>query len=246
MKKLWVFGDSYGIHAEHDPSAVNTWFWAHELAQKLKCVEYHNYSQMGIGNDYIQHLIMECASIISPDDYVIIISTSISRKWFIKDKPWLSNFYVNNLLNYTNPSVVTAINQYLLHLHNPKVDEINFHQFLGWVHYATDKHQWNTIVIPGFDEESYPVSHKYSVKGSLFDICKNEFTSSIDGEWYYTTHCQGRDKRSGHLLKVNHEILSEKVFDVFTKNKELDLSSGFKEGLISRNSIHLLKDQFPV
>lgn len=246
MSKLWIFGDSYGVHVEQDPKAVNKWFWAYQLAQKLKCEYYDNRSQMGVANDYIQHMIMEAETEITPEDYVVVITTSTARKWFIQDKPWVSNFYINNLEEHTSPEFVSAVKQYMLHLYNPDTEIIKFHQLLGWIHYITDKNKWNLIVIPGFEEAGYPISHNYQVKGSLFDVCKNEFKSADDAGWYYNIHCKGRDKRSGHLLKVNHNVLVEKIFNAFTKNEPIDLNVGFAEGLISKNTIENLDDQFPI
>jgi hypothetical protein len=245
MSKLWVFADSYGVHIEQKPEATNKWFWAYELAKKLKCDYYHNYSQMGVSNDYIQYMIMEREKEISPDDYVIVISTSLMRKWFIKDKPWVGNFYVNNVQQNTSIEFASAVRHYITHLYNEEAEKINFHQFLGWLHYTSDKHRWNMLVITGFEEQGYPISHRYQVIGSLFDICKNEFSTQEDLKWFYDVHGKGRDKRSGHLLRMNHEILCQKIFDTYTDNLPLDLNQGFNKNIISRNNINELVDQFP-
>lgn len=245
MSKLWVFADSYGVHIEQNVKETNKWFWAYELAKKLKCEHYCNFSQMGISNDYIQYMIMEKEKEITPDDYVIVISTSIIRKWFIKEKPWVGNFYVNNIQQATSPEFASAVRDYITYLYNAEAEKINFHQFLGWLHYISDKNNWNMLVIPGFEEQGYPISHRYQVNGSLFDVCKNEFVNENAAAWFYDVYTSGRDKRSGHLLKMNHKVLCQKIFDTFTRNSSLDLNRDFYQHKISKDTIDQLTDQFP-
>lgn len=246
MSNLWVFADSYGVHIEQNSQAYNDWFWAFQLAKKLNCENYFNLSQMGVSNDYIQSLIMENESKISSNDYVIVISTSIYRKWFIKDKPWISNLAVNNLLEHTNKNFVAAVHDYYKFLYNPTIDNLNFHKYLGWIHYMTQKNNWNLIIIPGFEEKGFPVSGKYNVIGSLYDVCYKEFTNEHEKNWYYDVHCRGRDKRSGHLLKVNHNILCDKIYNTFVNDSKLDLNNGFKTNIISKSTINHIDNQFPV
>ena len=245
MSKIWTFGDSYGVHLTHDTNIVNEWFWAYDVAKQLRCDDYINYAQMGISNDYTQHTIQEHLDEIAQDDYVIIISTAISRRWFIESLPYFSNFYINNLKEAVGQDVVNAIKQYLTHLYNPKDEKLNFHRFLGWIHYITDKHNLNVIVIPGFESETYPISHKYTVTGSLYTVCYNEFVTTGDRIWYYDDYCKGRDKRSGHMSKDNHKTLADKIVNTLQNNAPLDLSTGFQEKLISIKTIDLITDQFP-
>jgi hypothetical protein len=152
---------------------------------------------------------------------------------------------VNNVQQNTSIEFASAVRHYITHLYNEEAEKINFHQFLGWLHYTSDKHRWNMLVIPGFEEQGYPISHRYQVIGSLFDICKNEFSTQEDLKWFYDVHGKGRDKRSGHLLRMNHEILCQKIFDTYTDNLPLDLNQGFNKNIISRNNINELVDQFP-
>jgi len=242
LSKLWVFGDSYGVSLSHSID----WFWADIVKNKLKCDEHINSCVLGAANDYTQYCIMKQEVNIKSDDYVIIISTGIERKWFFFDKPHTGNFFCSNLKELVGKDAEFAIRQYITHLINPKAIYINFYQFLGWVHYTTTKNNWNVLVIPGFEEKDYPISHKYKVKGSLFDVCNNEFCTDSDNLWFYRDYCKGRDCRSGHLIKDNHEILANKITNTFLNSETLDLTTGFKNKIISKNSIELLKDQFIV
>ena len=243
MKKLWIFGDSYGVHVAQDPKKITPWFWAYALAKKLKCDTYKNHCQMGVSNEYIQHLIKENQDNISKDDYVIVITTSIMRRWFFEDKPFVSNFYINNFNECVTPEEYESVRRYVVHLNNPKLNDIYFESFLGWLHYNSIKNDWNMIVLPGFESDGYPISFKYNVTGSLFDICSNEFYSEKDSIWFNNVYSNKRDKRAGHLLKDNHKILCNKIYKTFVNNIDLDLQTGFLEKVIRKDNTSFLDNQ---
>lgn len=242
MSKLWIFGDSYGVQLNRSID----WFWADQLAAKLECSYLINRCVLGAANDFTQYRIMREEENISSEDYVVVISTCIDRKWFFKEAPYAGNFFCNNLEDLVGKESAKAVEQYVLHLMNPETVYINFHQFLGWIHYKTDLKDWNLIVIPGFEEKGYPISHRYNVTGSLFDVCNSEFSSNDDQLWYYRDHCRGRDQRSGHLIRDNHDILAKKIYKTFKNSCQLDLTSEFKSKMISKSNINFLKDQFVV
>lgn len=245
MSKLWVFGDSYGVHIAQDPTRVTPWFWAYDLAKKLKCEKYENHCQMGVSNEYIHYMIKQYEDQIKPEDYVIVITTSILRKWFFKDKPFVSNFYINNFGQNVSKDEFESVRRYVVYLNNPELNKIYFEGFLGWLHYNTIKNNWNMLVLPGFEEEGFPVSNKYTVKGTLIDVCSNEFDTDEDAKWFYDVYSKGRDARAGHILKVNHEVLSNKIYDTFVNNTTLDLENGFYKSIISKNNQDYLKEQVP-
>ena len=258
MANLWIFGDSYGIGLRHDPikkvseltaedMIKNQWVWPVALSKKLNCSKLYNYCMSGCSNDYIFYRLLENQSKIQKDDYVVIISTSIERKWFLEKFPEVANFYTNNILPLVKKEIFEAITQYLLHLDNPISKKLDFYRTLAAIHHLTDLHDWNLLIIPGFEEEGYPISHKYQVTGSLYDICFKEFHSQEDTDWFYNIFSKHCDKRFGHLSKFHHEILLKKLVDTFTNNAKLDLTSGFREKFISKQSIdEYEKTQLPI
>jgi len=245
MKKLWVFGDSYGVHVAQNPNSITPWFWAYDLAKKLKCSQYENHCQMGVSNEYIHKCIKNYKDEISSDDYVIVITTSILRKWFFKDRPFISNFYIDNFNDMVTKDEFESVRRYVTHLNNPDLNSIYFEDYLGWLHYMSRKNDWNMLVLPGFESDGYPISDRYIVKGTLIDICSNEFSSNESAKWFYSSFSNGRDRRAGHLLKDNHTILSNKIYNTFEQNEELDLTNGFFKGTIIKNNEKYLKDQIP-
>jgi hypothetical protein len=243
MSKMWVFGDSYGVHLASDPKKTTPWFWTYSLGKRLGCTEYKNFSQWGAGNDYIHHCVDLHSKEISSEDYVIIISSSISREWLIEDKPYLSNYYANDLHNFISRDQYNSIAMYVNNLQFERKTELNFKKMLESIHYKTLKYNWKCIVIPGFEHDGFPVSENYSVKGSLFDVCYNEFKTIEDREWFYNTFSNTIDKRAGHIIKNNHTILENKLYNTFTKNNILDLTTDFESFVISKNNTDFLIDQ---
>ena len=242
-KKIWVFGDSYGVHLASNPKNITPWFWAYSLGKQLGCTDYKNFSQWAVGNDYIHHCIDLHSKEISSEDYVIVISSSVNREWLIEDQPTLSNYYANDLRQYTTKDRYNSIVMYINNLQFPRKLELNFKKMLESIHYKALKYNWNLIVIPGFEHDGFPVSEKYLVKGSLFDVCYNEFKTIEDREWFYNNFSNHIDKRAGHLIKNNHKILEDKLYNTFTNNTELDLTTGFEEKIISKNNLDFLENQ---
>lgn len=245
MSTLWIFGDSYGAPLSNDDSVHHPWVWHIRLARQLGCSKYRNECQHGVSNEYIQYKISQNAKDIKSEDTVVIISTSITRRWFIYDKPQISNFLqLMNLSDFMDKSHENAVKLYYSELAHYDHFSLDFQRFLGWIHYMSDKNQWNALVIPGFEEEGFPVSHQYTVQGSLFDVSSKEFDSIDTRDWFYSKYCKGYDKRAGHLIKDNHEILSNKIFNTLTSSVPLDLSSEFKTNIITKDNIPAIQHQF--
>lgn len=249
MTTLWIFGDSYGVGLKHLRNSKkitsfedkdyhnNPWIWFYNLGKKLKCENTINLSMPGCSNDYIFHKLLENRHKITQTDYVIVVSTSVKRKWFLKNNPELSNFYTNNFMKLAGKEVSDAVGKYLLYLDNPILIDLDFHKTLMAIHYLTDYHDWNLIVIPGFEEKTFPISHRYRVTGSLFDVCMKEFQTKNEEDWFYKQYCYGADKRPGHISKRNHEILTDKLVDCLINGSLLDLTSGFFEKFITKDDI---------
>ena len=234
MNKIWFFGDSYAIPFGSDRTPCE-WSWTGLLSRKLGFNSCLNASELGISNEYILKKILDYKSEISKNDTVVVISTSIARRWFFYDKPWASNFHRSK--NLLGKNELAAVNTYIKFLYNEDQDMLLFHQFLGCIHHLTDTNRWNTIVIPGFEERGYPVSHRYQVRGSLIDICEKEFESKNTLDWYWLNF-KGLDQRAGHLCKDNHQILADKIYSTLATGVELDLTVGFREKMISKNNFN--------
>lgn len=109
-----------------------------------------------------------------------------------------------------------------------------FDSICNAVHYIAEKNNINLLILPGFEEYGFPVSGKYAVTGSLFDVCINEIKGKHYNHWYkfISDKHKGVDPRSGHLSDENHIILSKKIYDTFKNNKPLNLGSDFREDFV--------------
>jgi len=236
MNKLWIFGDSYGHldQAAYDQS--KDWHWIPVLAKQLVTDEkFITISHFGAPNEWIYYQVRQHLDHISSDDYVVVISTQFDRRWFFPENIGASNLTViNDHTDKLTNDQKNAARQYLSHLTNPLLGPLMFEMFCYSLHYLTVKKNLNLLIIPGFEENGFPISGKYNVTGSLFDICKNEVKGKTQRNWHdfiAKTH-QGMDPRIGHLSQDNHLILAEKIKNTFLNNDVLDLTTNFKEEIL--------------
>jgi len=83
MSKLWIVGDSYSIGSSYKQ---NLWQydenWIDIVSKQLNVQDndVENFSQFGVSNDYIFKKLIESFYQFQENDYVIIQTTSPSRK----------------------------------------------------------------------------------------------------------------------------------------------------------------------
>lgn len=234
MSKIWVFGDSYAVpfFEKPGPEAVH---WSSLLALKLKCDAVEIRAHNGAANEWIYFQFQQNLPNITEDDYVIFVSTQIERRWFFLNNIGSSNFGVSNLSEAAlSRDEKTALKYYATYLDNPIMSSVLFNTICNSIHYVSKNQNLNTLILPGFEEAGYPISGKYTVTGSLFDVGVNEIKGKNNKAWFNfiaNTH-KGLDPRIGHLSYVNHCILTDKLYDTFTNNKILDLTTGFEEEIL--------------
>ena len=110
MSKLYLFGDSFGVFTnqkdtqlelQKTPEEDNSWWKI--LQYKLDCKEIVNYCINGSSLDYMQWKFFQHINEITKEDYVIVIHTEASRRWFIEDCPGITNFI--NFINFPNGDI---------------------------------------------------------------------------------------------------------------------------------------------
>ena len=231
MKNLWVFGDSYAVpyHTNTQEPRVH---WQFSLMENLNCDSVKTFAQNGAPNEWIYNHFTEQLNEITPNDFVVFVSTQINRRWFFPDNVGSSNFGVKHSdLADLSSEQQTALNYYKIYLDNPVMSFINFECLCNSIHYVSQKNKINLLILPGFEQKGYPISGRYQVSGSLFDICVNEVKGKDLDSWtnFISNIHKGRDPRVGHLSQDNHEILADKLAATFLKNKILNLEQGFRE-----------------
>jgi hypothetical protein len=235
MKKLWVFGDSYAAPFDKSIHGPSTAHWAEILREKLECSYLELKAHCGAPNEWIYFQFKESLPLISPDDFVVVVTTQISRRWFFLNNVGSSNFNISSISTskLSNEEKI-SLKYYATYLNNDHMSASIFDSVCNSIHYLSEKHNLNTILLPGFEEKGFPLSGKYTVSGSLFDVGINEIVGKSHKAWFdfIKNKNNGIDPRVGHLSEPNHYILSEKLYKTFINHTVLELNAGFVEEIV--------------
>lgn len=234
MKKgnLWIFGDSYATIPKNDYERNKHWYWMPSLAEKLGHNNFYSIAANGAANEWSYYnFVNNLNQINSKEDSIVFIVTQIHRQWFFTDNIGVSNHYMTDIEKYVDKDNATAIKYYQKYLSNNPQDLIRAQWLLYSLEYIKERKNLNLIVLPGFRETDLDYGES---KGCLFDVCVNEIKGkSFDTWWNFivNTH-KGRDPRVGHLSKLNHTILVDKLYNSFVNKNLLDLTTGFEEEIL--------------
>ena len=246
---LFVFGDSFGHDLKHfqssnemrkknglfptfDPIEDN---WVNLVAKNLTgTTEQINDSMAGCANEFIFHRFMSRMGEIKENDYVIITLTSSDRRWLVERCPHLSNWAGSKIDSEPEGGLTKkefgAVQQYARYLHS-EIASSAIYDAIYWaiVHAAQELEKMNVklLILPGF----LPLR---GVVGTLTEACFSEFDSPETQETYYR---KTNDIRWNHFSKENHEILADKVTKFFTDYETVDLTTGFKTGIYTKDNI---------
>jgi hypothetical protein len=72
------------------------------------------------------------------------------------------------------------------------------------------------------------------VEGTLFKTSSSEFDSEETAAKY---RAETSDLRYNHFSEVNHNILADKVIKFFNTGETVDLTSDFKTGMYTKDTI---------
>ena len=230
MSKLWTFGDSF-ISPEnryYDTTHYPEWHWVFQLGKKLGVSGLSGAALPGVSNEWISYQIMQNINNINKDDFIVIVTTSMNRRWFIKDKPMLSNLYITNLHEHMSRDSYRAIDLYKQEFNEQHefLSKIYYEQFLTWIRSVLEPYQY--CLIPGFDATTL---HHTSNNIPLVKADEGEFIDGYDRKLFATW--EGWDRRLSHLSECNHDVLSDKITRFFNTNELIDLSTEFKKNLFT-------------
>ena len=232
MSKLWIVGDSYSIGSSYKQ---NLWQydenWIDIVSKQLNVQDndVENFSQFGVSNDYIFKKLIESFYQFQENDYVIIQTTSPSRKWFFVDDPGLSNL-TNMRPGAMSKAHDEAVKGYITHLHNVQLDNIQYTAYVYALQYLIiSRPDVKFVVVPGFG--NFP-----GVQGNLTDnVCENEFENAKVLDKFYAK--TGYDPRLNHMTHVNHKVLANKILSNIENNIPIDLTTGFTSNIYNLNYI---------
>ena len=241
---LHIFGDSFSIPQNHmnevfGPHGTTVTYiplektWTTIVKESiLGDSEYVNDSVLGCSNDYIYYKLVERESSFKEGDFVIIQPTSMHREWFFENKPYMAI----QLATMITPGVdVTeeqyqAIEMYKRHLYFEGRNIIHYNMFFdSLVHKVKmyGEHKIRCLILPGFDNVP-------GVKGNLCEASGTEFNNEKTAIAYYD---KTGDLRFNHFSEVNHKILADKIIEFFKTGKTVDLTTGFKTGIYTKETL---------
>jgi len=238
MHRLWVFADSYG------DSELAANFCAYPsyidiISERLN-LEVHNHSLVGCSNEYIMNEFFNNIENIRKDDIVIVVITEITRKWFHKNLPKVTQ--INQLTKAINnkwfniDKILTSSDfefYYRMlvenHEYPHKNNSLNYLQMMIDTLSTYQKDiEFDCVVLPAFIQpKTIRDNLNHGLNENLFDISKNEFVDSLISE-----NSQNYiEFRRNHLTEENHVILADKIIKSITNNTHINLGNEF----ISKN-----------
>ena len=234
----WFFGDSYSIPLDsvagnidvesggaiRRPAYGKLWKyqdnWISLVCKGLKEKSANIVAQYGVSNDYVFKHFADHYPHILDGDYVVIQLTSSNRKWFFPDEPALSNIVQS--VGYT-PERRGAIEQYLMHLQNDQLDNIQFTAYIYAIQLMImSRPNISFLLLPGHDE----------VPGVIGNLTRHVCNPEIKGnpKFFYDYH-NNFDPRLNHMSPGNHQVLATKILEFFKDGTTVDLTEGFYKDL---------------
>ncbi len=227
-RTLWIYGDSFAVDWKVD------WCWQRQLAGYLRIDRVVNQACAGSSNEWSAMQFRDDKQ--QPGDIVIFFTTEHSRQWFFKDRPHLSNLgsitdtHDAKAIKHSEPEKYDAVMNYWIHLQRDDIDQLRMEHMIDSIRVKQIENELRLLLIPSFDT-SIMWTDLIPVKGNMtFSVCDREFTSEQEMLLWYN---QSIDTRANHMTLANHSIFAEKVVESLSKNKELDLETGFETGFLT-------------
>jgi hypothetical protein len=250
MTKLYVIGDSFSaeeswptgvktIHPYPDYDFGASVYWPKKLADRLEA-DLVNLSIIGCGQDYQWAEIYKHQDEITPDDYVIVVLTEARRFWYFYEYPGLgrADLIAQSPKQRGAAEVAADFERYI---QRDMLAVLNLENRLGALSYMAYLRGWRKPLIVYAMSQIADIVRQFKhlefSKGTLTDISVNEVQIGATEEYYNNKIIRGIDPRYNHLTMSNHRILTDKIFNHFTKQMPLDLTTDFLENVVTEESL---------
>ena len=237
---LFVVGDSFSISPPPDDPTLT---WTRVAAQQLAIlhdqpVTLVNSSMMGVSQDWMWLTLQDwmAEGVITDKDHLIITLTHPSRFWYLDRDPAMSNSNIIDLDRHCSAEECRAIELFIKHIQRPRLDGINLNNRMGWLAYQVLKKQLpKPLIVKGFEQLLLDFEQSDDMIISDGSLCEDiqywEFhdpVSEIKNKFW-----NGIDCRYNHMCLTNHSILGKRAADSLFYNQPLDLTTGFRRGLLT-------------
>lgn len=231
IRKVWLFGGSYADMV-NEPEFIDQ--WGHQLGYPIQSL-----ALGGTSTDYIYEKFNEVRDQIDHDDIVIVVLTSLDRRWFVRDDP-ANSPWIHHVKNKRyNRHYTEAVKSYLLYLEHREIYKSYLTNFFYNLHDLTIKKNLHTIIMKSFsfDRISFKEFPQFHVaKGCLYKVSENEFDLQFSKK--YPELVKGNDIRTNHMIKSNHKVLANKITRNIKKKSPIDLNRGFVKGVLNKRSLN--------
>jgi hypothetical protein len=236
-KKLIILGDSFAFF-DHTCDYI----WQRSVASELKR-DLVNVAANGASANWLISKLMLIEDDISADDLLILVVPYWERVCIWPNSPDLTSLISVDQIGKNqradqkwkpySDKERAAFESYFLYLKNDEFTRSLYAALLHWVNSIGSRLKQKPLIIFGF-ESNYTTLHLTNcdvAQGCLFDVGINEF-KSIDTWNKLIEDSPFTDPRIGHLSKINHEILAEKLKKYYLQGNILDLSNEFQKFFI--------------
>lgn len=238
MANLFVVGDSFA--SIEDTQYIDN-DWIKLLANKLNVDKISNNAVLGSSQDFAFYSLQNWEEHITPDDYVVVALTHPGRFWFFEDEPAICKAdHIVHFEQKLGPYRSAAAKLYVQYIQRPELDSLHVENRIAWLSYTAEFRNWRKPLVIRAIADPAPLRFEYNLnfsKGDLTTVSFSEVSPGISVD-DYSKVIDRIDPRYNHMCLTNHEILADKVYNTLVNNVELDLTSGFKESILSTDKIN--------
>ena len=226
--------------------------WYIQATEKLG-MNCENHSMIGVSQDWCFWKLSMHFKELTADDQILVVLTHPGRFWFFDDKPQMTNPNIVNIDKELSKDQLDAVLKFMTHIQRPPLDIQQMSHRIGWLNSQIERYKlrpahilsaFPLMVDIGYDMSELEDWSQYKnviiSNGNLQnDIQIKELKQGEPSEYKVW---KGYDCRYNHLIKSNHEVLAERVYQGITNGTPIDLKTpGFKTNVI-QDSIFEDKD----
>ena len=249
MSKLFMVGDSFAA-APKVGDRYRPWYIQATEKLGMNC---ENHSMIGVSQDWCFWKLSMHFKELTADDQILVVLTHPGRFWFFDDKPQMTNPNIVNIDKELSKDQLDAVLKFMTHIQRPPLDIQQMSHRIGWLNSQIERYKlrpahilsaFPLMVDIGYDMSELEDWSQYKnviiSNGNLQnDIQIKELKQGEPSEYKVW---KGYDCRYNHLIKSNHEVLAERVYQGITNGTPIDLKTpGFKTNVI-QDSIFEDKD----
>ncbi len=259
--KLFVFGDSYAVHLP-----IPEWTWVENLRVAMNADGITARAVYGASLDWTYHQFEVSKDLISEGDIIIVVLTSLDRRWFFPGFPGVTTAVSLDASDAAKHLPAGAKDAALMHrryLDNAELPALHLINWLDMLNFFVEARKARCLIISAFPDAQLVICSEnnqwsnwridcgtpYLSKSTVstfigtkrwtnisFSSGHNLFFVNGSESKSYGTVPPRSDFRYNHLCRDNHAVLSSKILDWIVNGKEVVID-GFHADLINAQTL---------